>query len=456
MILRVYANARSCFTVQFESVYVTLPGLAAPQPLPQPIVSARHILLPFDLAEDPGSFTNSFKCHVLAGIFPEAKISLEKIGPRGGFLVLQFSTLPPKPWPHTVAGVPAYFMLASRPRKSPRAQGVGVPPNNAVYVRHMDFRAVADWRQLFAWIEAIFARLGVPITEVMYWEDHVVIVLESCNADLSALPRAVANVECRYLCEQEMRRPPHPTTYRDEDETPGSPDEARYATLRPGVRISSPRSAADPDNFYRTTAGVLVKDSHGAEFLTIASHGFAGRHPRGVLHPLGRDHACIGAGVHDVDHTGFGLVKLRDGAAFVNDTFQGEGVPRSVHLKRFAPVMGRPRNEAVFMDSPDTGCLEGSSSVTSFQRVPGDDPEAGEHRWILTSWFYMGQNMEVAIPDGASGSAVWTEDGDVLGFFRYAPRSGPMKRWASCIAADELMSRFLSLADTAGRPEKHG
>lgn len=39
------------------------------------------------------------------------------------------------------------------------------------------------------------------------------------------------------------------------------------------------------------------------------------------------------------------------------------------------------------------------------------------------------------------GTAIWTSDGDVLGFVRYAPTVGLMKDWCAGIAADEFIDR---------------
>lgn len=60
----------------------------------------------------------------------------------------------------------------------------------------------------------------------------------------------------------------------------------------------------------------------------------------------------------------------------------------------------------------------------------------------------MGQDSAGSLPDGMCGSAVWTEDGDVIGFFRYAPKDGAMKDWCAGIAADELINRGFTLVNT--------
>jgi len=47
------------------------------------------------------------------------------------------------------------------------------------------------------------------------------------------------------------------------------------------------------------------------------------------------------------------------------------------------------------------------------------------------------------------GSAILNENGDVLGFFRYAPKSGVMIDFCMGIAAQELLDRGFTLVDTS-------
>ena len=101
--------------------------------------------------------------------------------------------------------------------------------------------------------------------------------------------------------------------------------------------------------------------------------------------------------------------------------------------------------------SPDRGCISGTLMRGSYQRVPSDDHGLPDQNWIYTTWYYMGQDSANALPDGMCGSAIWCEDGDVIGFFRYAPKSGAMKDWCAGIAADELTNRGFTLVDTSNR-----
>jgi len=46
------------------------------------------------------------------------------------------------------------------------------------------------------------------------------------------------------------------------------------------------------------------------------------------------------------------------------------------------------------------------------------------------------------------GSAIWTEDGDVIDFYRSAPKYGAVKDWCTGIAADEMINRGFTLVNT--------
>jgi len=84
---------------------------------------------------------------------------------------------------------------------------------------------------------------------------------------------------------------------------------------------------------------------------------------------------------------------------------------------------------------------------SSFQRIPVDDHSAPEQLWAFTAWVYMGQGSASTLPDGICGSAIWTSKGEVIGFFRYTPKSGVMNDWCVGIAADELIKRGYKLVN---------
>ena len=356
--------------------------------------------------------------------------------------------MPPTPWPKSVAGLPPYFAPEMGPQYTPRPFGVPVHWRNESIAEGLNGRDMADWEPLFIIIRDHFQKLGVRITEVMYWGDYLVVILEHRNIDMRKLPKKAANIVITYRYDDEMGRQSTPQARRQTDPMPGNPDESKYSTLQPGLRVSSAYIPSQPGKFISSTVGVLVKDSVGNEFVTAASHGFPNECGTVVTHPLPSSGRHIGELIMEVSHTDIALVKLGDTETFLNKTFQNEEVENPIQLKRLVSVKNCQTWDFVFMDSPDTGFIPGNFTGTSFQRLDVDSPEI---RWVFTTWLYMGQNSAGSLPDGICGSAIWTMDGEVLGFFRFAPINGFMRDYCAGVASDELINRGFTLVDTASR-----
>ena len=409
----------------------------------QPWHQLRHMILPFDLRTDPDAFYQPENRDILASIFPDNHgLSMD-----GMFLYFLQKAAPPKPWPRTIAGLPPHFAPEVSPQHTPRPFGLLVQQKNGSIAEDQDGRDMEDWEPLFDIIQSHFRALGIGITEVMYWGIYVIIVLEHRDTDFTKLPRKAANISCTYLYDDEIGRPSVPQARRIMDPTPGNPDESEYKTLQPGVRVTSACMTSKPNTFMSTTAGVLVSDLVGNEFMTVASHGFPDECGTKVTHPLPVGGRTVGELIMEVSHTDIGLVKLADGERFSNVTFQSESISESVQLKRLGSVKKLRVGNFVYLDSPDTGSLEGSFMRSSFQRIPIDDHSAPEQLWVSSAWVYMGQGSASTLPDSMYGSAIWTSKGEVIGFFRYAPKSGVMNDWCVGIAADELIKRGYKLVN---------
>jgi hypothetical protein len=403
--------------------------------------------LPFDLRVNPGALNNAENRALLASIFPE-NIG---IGNDGLFLYFLQKTMPPKPWPKTIAGLPFYIAREMGPQHTPMPNARPVHRNNGSIAENRNCRDMKNWDPLFNIIKNHFQDLGISITEVMYWGNSVTIILEHRNTNTAKLPYMAANIPCLYMYEEEVGRPPMPQARRVTDPTQGNPDNSEYDTLQPGLRVTSDYLPSEPDKFLSTTSGVLVRDRVGNEFMTAAAHGFPGECGTQVIHPLPVGGRSIGDIIMEVSHTDVALVKLAEAERFSNVTFQNNYIPEPVQFQKLISVMDLQRWDIVVLDSPDTGCIEGNFMATSRRRVPIDDHASPEQQWIVTVWLYNGQDSASDLPEGMSGSAIWTRNGDVLGFFRYAPKDGVMKDWCVGIAADELINRGFTLVDTANR-----
>lgn len=180
--------------------------------------------------------------------------------------------------------------------------------------------------------------------------------------------------------------------------------------------------------------------------MTVAAHGFPGPPFDGhVYHPQGSSTA-IGEVIVELTYTNVALVKLKQDLEFVNEPFENTLVPKPPSkLTGFVRSAQTKIGDDIFLDSPFCGFLEGTRGAHSRLRIPTDDPQEPKQTWIKCHWDYMGQDSHQFIPDGVCGSAIWDTESRVLGFFRYAPRSGAFMDWCMTIAADHLLDEGYSM-----------
>ncbi|EEH02641.1 conserved hypothetical protein [Histoplasma capsulatum G186AR] len=401
---------------------------------------SRHIVLPFNLRQNRDFGENS---KLLFQLFPETKaVSFD-----GYFLVFWLGTLPPKPWPTTIAGVQPYFTT------DPNDEGP-TPPIKRKSKSRLRVAAEIDATKLqpdkidgaFQLVFDFFSKSEISITEVQYWKHFFVIVLENEASYLAEIPSVIGRCSCFYLFEKEMGRP-NPDEYPARwirDPTGETVDNCEYDILRPGVMLSSGRHPTTHLE-YHTTSGVLVEDCLGKQYMTVSSHGF----PNGgrVFHPF-EGAKDIGQIIMELSHTDIALVKLHDGVNFENETFESPlSVATPTRLKEFVLANNTQIGSEIYMNNPYLGYSEGTCGPHVRMHVPNDDPNEPEKlQWIKARWLYLGQGFIDHLEDGICGSAIWNDDGNVIGFFRYAPRSGHFRDWCCAVAADNVIDRGFKIA----------
>ncbi|POR33919.1 Uncharacterized protein TPAR_05877 [Tolypocladium paradoxum] len=423
---------------------------ASTRPWSQLLRQARQVTVPFDLRDDPAALSKSENREILNQIFP----STTSVGSDGIFLYIYVSEMPPRPWPKTIAGLPLYLAPRAGPEYCPMPAGWPVHRRNGTIANQMDGRDMKPWTPLFEAVRDYFLSLKISITQVIYWGNFLVIVLEHRGIDTARLPWKAGRISCQYLYDDEMGKPRLPQARRQTDPTPGNPDQSQYINLQPGMRVTSAYMPNRPGMFQATTTGVLVKDSIGNEFMTVASHGFPDECGTPVNHALPTSGRRIGEVISEVTGTNVGLVMLEADEKFVNITFESDYITEPVRLKQLVQADKLRRGDAVVLDSPDTGCIDGTFQAQAYQRVPTDDRNEPEQHWVFTTWYYMGQGSGTNLQARMCGSAIWTEEGDVVGFFRCAPEvgnRGTMQDWCAATAADGLINRGFALVDTSGQ-----
>ncbi|KAF4981915.1 hypothetical protein FZEAL_2384 [Fusarium zealandicum] len=418
------------------------------------IQRAKHVILPFDLRYDHGALSRvetglNLNRHMLENIFPKMKgYSLD-----GRFLTILLDEMPPKPWPKTVAGLPLHLAPQFDPHATPVPFGRLVDRRNGSIAQDLHGRGMKSWTPIFEAVRHHFSALRISITHVIYWGNFITIVLEHRTTDLTRLPWKAANIGCQYLYDDEMGRPALPKARHQSDLTSGDPDESQYQTLQPGLRLTSGCLPSNSGVFIPSTTGVLVRDDAGDEYMTASLYGFPDECGTEVVHARPMTGRKIGQVHYQVPQTDIVLVRLQESEPFHNETFKSKEIIQPTKLGRLINPIEVKSGNSFFLDSPDTGCIDGTLQVQSFQRVltHGGDHGGREHNWVSTTWFYTGQETASSFSEGMCGSPVCTENGHVVGFFRYAPKEGRMKDWCCATAADELISRDFTLVDTAGR-----
>ncbi|KAJ5459294.1 hypothetical protein N7530_011238 [Penicillium desertorum] len=357
------------------------------------------IILPFDLREKRTFHCNSTH---LMHLFPDAKVVLFD----GYFLVFLLSSLLPKPWPLTIAGIQPYFTTdpdADGPLPSMKRMNKSRLFVAEIDVTHLPPSQVDD---AFKLVFGFFAKTQISITQVQYW------------GNLSSLfPGSIGSCNCFYLFKNEVGRP-----QLAESPTRGITgpthdtyivDNSEYDVLRLGVMLSSAT-----DHKY-LTAGILAEDSNSGErYMTVASHGF----PNGrVFHPcaIGKE---IGQVITEITDTDLTLVKLHNNIQFANETFQSPLGRGPTQLRDFVSIDESKIGANVYMNSPFTGYSEGTGLMVGCEFLVVTLANTNGSKLAGVIWCLRIGYLEC--------------DGNVFGFFRYAPRSGQFRDWSLCVGAD--------------------
>lgn len=153
-------------------------------------------------------------------------------------MTFQVQALPPHPWPLTVAGLTCYITESATdigpeaPLDRPGFSAIRLAPGD-------NYRDEKDPRHVFEILKGVFTAASIAITELQYWGNLVVVVLEDPLTDMNTVPRSVGRCRCFYLYEHEMHRP---RTLHLFCTGRVQADHTQYEVLRPGTMPSSGRS----------------------------------------------------------------------------------------------------------------------------------------------------------------------------------------------------------------------
>lgn len=414
--------------------------------------SGRHVLLPVDLRDPAVDLDSEDVRPMLYSVFPETvNVAL---GRNRSFLLFQVERMPQQPWPLTVGGLPftvcdwasGRAMLFPKQRLSPSR--IKICPE----FKDQDLSDGTVLRQLTMKVHNEFRRNfpQVRFLELMHATDgalYAILADIDVNSVLAELPAEFANRWVGYLRESDLRKPqwadlpakrlitPQPTQ--------GIIDDTAYETLRPGVIICSraQKDHAHP-NWYSTTSGVLVEGPAGDRFMTAASYGIDNEEIWQL--ESGGARRSLGVAVQEISFTDVSLVQLRQGVVFDNETFENS----AGQVPRFTRLFGEDPNDKIghgtcYLNSPYTGNMEGVIAMTSIRIEGSSHPTEDALKYVVYNWTYLGQDEgatdKARPPDGTCGSAIWNDDGVVLGFYQYYLQEGPLSGFSAAVSASEVV-----------------
>lgn len=385
-------------------------------------------------------------------------------GRHRSFLLFQVETLPKKPWPLTVGGVPV-TITDGKEGRGPLFPRQKLVPSNIKICSHFaeqDISSGIVLRNLAREVNILFQQHlpEVRLLELMYTKDeafYAILANEvSLNAIRDKLPARIANRSVGYIRDEELMRPqwaelpakrlinPRPTR--------GVIDDTPYDVLRPGVIICSQtlKDNAYPA-WFSTTSGVQVENSAGDRFMTAAVHGI-GVNER-IWQIASQDRTkLLGRAVQEIAFTDVSLVQLEQNITFSNETFENSAgeVPRFTRLFGEDTTRDKRVDGNCYLNSPYTGNMDGVVVMSSVKLEGSSHPTEDAMRYVLYNWAYMGQEEgdpgKERPPDGTCGSVIWDDDGVLLGFYRYYIAEGPFAGFAATVNASEVVSAGYRLA----------
>lgn len=331
------------------------------------------------------------------------------------FLIVYYHSLPPKPWPLCVAGLPVFITSEQY------YPGFGFERCGGRTKVLLDYDSRCGvTKELFSSAIAFFENdLKIFISSIVNLAGRWIITVPE-GTELSQLPWVIAHSPCSY--EFAGEEPDHrEVALRDRVPDGIIWDSSSYQELRPGIMVSCGKD--NEGHEFLTTSGVALEDSHGSRFFTVASHGF----PLGsnvVYHPSGNG-ITIGTIVKRIKDSDVAVARLVPSAQYRNETFAAEleeefipatqinGIRKAMDVANYTPVS---------MNNPFSGHRDGLHIGSGLLRVPSDEAST-LHHWVETQWCYYGNGVEPA--EGSCGSAVIDGEGNVISFFRFLLKKYP-------------------------------
>ena len=334
-----------------------------------------------------------------------------------GFLIIRVHTLPPKPWPLTIGGLPVRFTTG----KFDICFDYGKCGKGPKALDDLDLQRVHEFSEdILRRVMVFFQDAKIKIRSI-FWLGNFWQVTLIDPVDLKVLPWTIASQGIQYKFASEIAYP-DPSALRNKVPQGVEFDNTLYASspnalLRPGIMLGSSIVTVTEDGkteelFKTTTSGILVANRRGDLFITVATNGF--ENDGLVYHPNPRSGILIGKISHSLPGTDISFAKLNPGLRYINENFGSTNNPLGARANGITP--GQPPRLRQFdpcsMNNPFSGRCDGQVRALGIEIPEGGDTKYVEHVWCSF------ENGDEPI-DGSCGSPIIHENGDLIGFFRY-------------------------------------
>lgn len=322
----------------------------------------------------------------------------------------------------TVGGLPLQFSTDANTETFKR----GLCGRGPKTLNELDLHSKTDLNDsILRQAVSTFQSLKIPIRDIFYFGGFWQITTIHA-VDAKQLPYRIANSPAFYRTVAEAPDG-DPAALRKKVPEGKNADDTQYVTasdaiLRPGIMVSSslytiidPKDNKTYDVYDTTTSGILVADTDGQFFVTVATHGFQ---PDGhVYHPNPKTGILIGNIVDSIPHTDISIVKLKPGLRYVNETFGTPTEPEGTRINGITPPYPPHLRayDALTMNSPFTGKCEGQVLAVGARII--DDDTGGKLAYIKHQWLLFENGDEPV--EGCCGTPLTDGEGAAVGLFRF-------------------------------------
>ncbi|KAI9761760.1 MAG: hypothetical protein M4579_000854 [Chaenotheca gracillima] len=400
-----------------------------PPSKPEDVRPAKNVTFDFSLVSERnhvGATSQQFQA--IQAAFP----GCHTIITHAPFVILSFDTkdLPPKPAPAILSDRnPLDFVLC----------GGVIGHGPSIEVAPSPVRGTRPTHDIFNAIEAVFKHdFNCDIVAIDWWTWRMVIIVSANDGDVARLPYSINGMIVQYSRDPAMSEPALRRKLPTTDDPNGSQHPAK--DLRPGIMLSS----GGHEHELLTTSSIPLRGPDGARYFTGANQGVLGV-GSSVFHP-DRKGTKIGEVKSLVPNTDIALVALEEGFKYARQPFISEYKHTPI-LTNFRRTETLRIGNHLHLDSPFSGDWAATFLFERYAKFAAETPAKNE--WIESAVALVDDgNGQGCIPPGICGSAVWDDQGEVVGFLQFekVEETSPLGRRAYIVSALPLIEMGMEIA----------